>query len=261
MLLLLREKFRKIYIPLFQLYLIMLTEKIRELEGRYNELYARERGLTEQEPVSLQGRRRRFIDYLFDEVLSREDIFEKFGVIGSTEHKDNGIVVKYMAEPGHPSFHDESGVVSHYQFMIFRQGTSFGWFPDFLVLRDRDTSDVKVYEIGYNFSSQEIGKIGSSEDLNLSYEMKYTSPGKGLVVERGGVHVKEVSRDELCDPDSIPGFEKTFTPQGRMFDSFYRGFQHFADACLKKINQLKGGVYGEEIDKSYETLRAIAERE
>src|SRR3989338_3588831 len=102
----------------------MLTDRIRELERKYGELFTRERDLDNPDSRSIQARRQRFVDYLFDEVLSQEDIFDSFRAV-SMKHEDNGILLKYLSLPGFASMEEGAGNVSHYQFMAFRQHTGF----------------------------------------------------------------------------------------------------------------------------------------
>lgn len=235
----------------------MLTTTIAQLEEKYRELFQRERELDSQTSGSIQGKRQRFIDYLFDEVLSQEDIFESFSAVGATQHKVDHLVLKYQCAPGYNHLHEEGGNVSHYQYLAFQQGSPFPWLPDFLVLRDRVTSTVRLYTIkqaGYWLEHQ---KIGSDSDLELSFEMSYVSWDNKPQVDRGGVEVKEVSPVDLCNPHYIFRSKGGFGEEGRMFQCFYFGLQEFAKKNLRKIDELKGIIKPEEIDRGYRALQAI----
>ena len=183
---------------------------------------------------------------------------ESFGVVGSTEHKDDGLVITYWSQPGFASMREEAGRVSHYQFMAFRQETPFPWLPNFLVLRDKETSNVRLYVIAQGVTTTNIPKIGSNDDLELSYEMPYLKKEGGLAVERGGMKVKEVSRSELCDPHYVFTIDDS-GEKGRIFDAFYLGLQTFAKKNVQKIDELRGVAKPEDIDRAYRALKAIVE--
>lgn len=237
----------------------MLTTTIAQLEGKYKELFKREQDIapqTPESPGSIQGKRKRFIDYLFDEVLSQEDIFESFSAIGATQHKVDHLVLKYQSAPGYSRLHEEGGNVSHYQYLAFKQSSPFPWLPDFLILRDRNTSVVRLYIISSRGSWFKNPNIGTDKDLELSFEMPYFHEGKHQV-ERGGITVKEVSPAELCDPHYIFRSDYTSGEEGRMFQCFYFGLQEFAKKNLDKMRELKGSINPEEIDRGYKALQAI----
>ncbi len=238
----------------------MLTTRIEELEQKYRELFAREGAITV--PTPLQEQRQRFLDYLLDEVLFEEHVFAAYSIIGSTKHREDGLVLKYESQPGYASMHEEVGNVSHYQFMAFQQSSPFPWLPDFLILKDKNTSEVRLYLVDNGTEYTPIPKIGTEGDLELSYEMAYVKYEDGsIALSHGGMEVKEITRSQLCHPLYIFKMDVGRGEEGRAFDFFYRGLQELTGKLLRKIDQLRGTVAGMEIDQKYRALQELVKRE
>jgi len=233
----------------------MLAEKLKHLESEYCKLFAHGLSLERHDPPTIQSSRRRFVDCLFDDFLSREDLFRTFNVIGKSLSNGEDVILDYGTGTGYGSAQEQYDEVSHYQFVVLNYRGQNYLDPGLLLLRDKDTSKIKLYEINKDRNKDE-SKIGVNNDLKVLYEERFTSSTE---ISKGNVRTREISRDELCNPFSylIGMFSKD---QGKLFDAFYTGLQHLCDNSLEKISKIKGKTPSWEPDLAYHALQALIKK-
>lgn len=235
----------------------MLTDKVIALAKEYEETLR----ASADDPTTLIGARKQYIDFLFDEILSNKNVFDSFSIMGTTEHGENEIILKYSSESaiGHV-LRKESGIISHYQFAAFQHDHT-----DFLLLRDDATSHVKLYVMSSSVYREEKGnpQIGTNGDLTLSCRVKGAHHFTGKTVrydEPRDLSVREVGREELINPQSCNGYYKHEWTKGRLFDACYYGLSRFTDKCRAELEPLKGNTAPSDINKAYQALQSLAGR-
>lgn len=237
-----------------------VTDTLKRLEREYDALFERERALQRGSNAPLQMLRRRFIDCLYDDFLSKPDFFQIFSAVGGGIHEDNRIVVDYGPTNGYSQPLDQYGAVSQYQYIIFSDRGPFWWDPSFLVLHDQKKSQIQVYMITSGYTHGEPQRIGTEHELEVVCEKRFST-----TTERGSMRVKEMSREALCDPMTYFRLDEQKADQGRVFNAFYLGIQTFAQQCLEKTIALQGlprrRVTAAELERSYAALKVLAGQE
>ena len=242
----------------------MLTEKVIELAKEY-ELTLK---ASAEDPATLIGARKQYIDFLFDEILPKKEIFDSFSIMGASDHGEKRIVLRYEDRPGGFFLQSESGTVSHYQFAIFQYNHS-----NYVLLRDDTASKTQLYVasggIYPQIKDEPNPRIGTG-DLELLCRVKgahYESSGDPKAPTKRvnyddftKMFVREITRKELIDPQSCTGYYKFDWTRGRLFDEFYRGLSTFAHECHKKLEPLKGKMAPQDINKAYQALQTLAGR-
>lgn len=195
--------------------------------------------------------RRPFVDLLFDEILSDEAIFHSLYPIDTKVFENNEVVLSYQCNPGYNSLITTAGSVAQYDVLAFRQQTPFPWLPDFLLLRDQNSSKILLYMIHQQTMYSPKGKIGLKQEIEVSFTMK---------PDIGGVAVKEVKREEVCDPLFPFRMDSSMSERGVMFGAFYYGLQRVTDDVLKEKYSRRVGISEEELGKAYTALKALADK-
>jgi len=237
----------------------MLTEKLKELERQYALLFVSEMGLVSAcasgyasgNTDIIEPSLRKFVDCLFDDFLSREDIFRIFNVIGRSPSDSKNIVIDYDVNPlGHKTSGAQYGEVSHYQFVVVEYPNQTYCDQALFVLRDKDTSMVQLYEFcRLPFSGSKL-KVGENMDIKILFEEREDRHSKK---KYGKIHAGEISREKLCNPSSYFGRDR-FGQEHNPFDVFYQGLQQLCESCLSRISLIKNNEHELRVDKAYQTL-------